>query len=121
MNSQSQCHTGEEIHSHVLEGKHSLLGRAEGWLAGLALFILGGQFSRERLERANSHSSERKKPGDLEECVRKSEKLGHVLKSKLEEAVFSKCMWAVDVANFFMGQKHHPEIKITDFFFLARQ
>ncbi len=72
-----------------------------GWRAGWTSAVdLGRAVSRERLEKTNSHSSGKKCNGDLEECVRKREKLSHVFKSKRVEAVFSKRMWAVDVANF---------------------
>jgi len=60
-NSQSQCHTGVEIPTLSWAGGKTQHSGKGGGLAGLALFILGGQFSKERLERANSHSSEREK------------------------------------------------------------
>lgn len=83
--------------SRVLEGNKALwVGWRDGWTSAV---YLGRAGSRERLERANSHSSG-KKMEILEECMRKREKLSHVLKSKSGEAVFSKSMWVVDVANF---------------------
>lgn len=85
--------------AHVLEGNTALWeGRRAGWTSAayLGRALSKGEAGKSQL----TFLREREKTGDLEECVRKRGKLGHVLKSKLEEAVFSKCMWAVDVANF---------------------
>lgn len=77
--------------AHVLEGNTALWeGRRAGWANAV---YLGRALSRERHGKSQlTFLRERKKTGDLEECVRKREKLDHVLKSKLEEAVFSKRM-----------------------------
>ncbi|KAK9954402.1 hypothetical protein ABG768_016470 [Culter alburnus] len=90
---------GGQIHSLTCWRETQPSGKGGG-LAGLALFILGGHFLGRGWKEPTHIPQREKKTGDLEECVRKREKLDHVLKSKLEEAVFSKCMWAVDVANF---------------------
>lgn len=90
---------GGQTHSLMCWRETQPSGKGVG-LAGPVLFILGGQFLGRGLKEPTHIPQEKKKDGDLEECVRKREKLGHVLKSKRGEAVFIKRMWAVDVANF---------------------